>query len=102
MFKKFAAVGTFVAAVGLAAMAVPALAQQPAAGDGDGPVTCSYHESASMAHEEMEQWMGADHDQIHAEMYAEMRDHMGDLESTRGYGSMMGHGSMMGLQAPSE
>jgi hypothetical protein len=103
MFKKIAAAVALVGAVGLTAVAVPALAQQPGTStdttEPDTSVTCPYYDSATMPHDEMQQWMDANHDEMHAEMYAEMSEHMGNFDSTSGYGPMMGRGSMMGYRS---
>lgn len=70
MTQTRAAITTMLAAIGLAVLAIPAIAQEPARETAELSF-CVEHADAAMPHDDMEAWM--------AEMDVEMHDHMHDM-----------------------
>ncbi len=110
MTKKTATITAVLWVVALAALALPAAAQEP---DTWAPrqAGCLEHDETSMPHAEMEGWMGemglemtaGDHAEMHAHMHemmatmhADTDAHHLDEGSMSGPRSMMGAGPMMG------
>lgn len=107
MTTRKAAITTALAAIGLAVLAIPAAADEPAS-DIPSPAVCAEHDDASMPHDTIEEWMGdeitmGDHVQMHDDAGTMMAmthraggAHQVDEDSTPGSHSPMGAGTMMG------
>jgi hypothetical protein len=96
MMMKRTTIAVVAAALGVAVLAaVPALAQDPEPGP---EVTCPYHDSAVMPHDDMADGMGSaqHHDWMASTDHSAMHSSMSAHQEMLGEGNMMGSGNMMG------
>jgi hypothetical protein len=99
MKKKVAVLATLIAAAGLALVAFPAVAQEPAP-QATATEPCAVHADPAMASADMGRWMGvmAGHmgDESHARIEGMMSMSHGDHAGQGMDGGPMGTGPMMG------